>query len=91
MEKGAVTFMKKTVILGDIQVIYEGTPEEIQALERSQEQKQPIYNICVHVNGEGINDKKELEERIKKDIEDRIRKIFEETDKQLREKERFGL
>jgi tRNA(Ser,Leu) C12 N-acetylase TAN1 len=66
MEKGAVEIMRKTVIVGNMQVLYEGTPEEIVALERLQESKQMINNICVHVNGE-INPK-ELEDQIRKAI-----------------------
>lgn len=72
--------MKKTVIVGDCQVILEGIPEEIVAFERLQEQKQTIYNICVHVNGEDVN---------KKELEERIRKAIVETDKRLWDKERL--
>jgi hypothetical protein len=81
MEEGAVAFMRKTVIVGDCQVILEGTPEEIVALERLQEQKQTNhYNVCVHINGEGID---------KKELEDRIREIFAEAYKRLWDKERL--
>ncbi|WP_446662957.1 hypothetical protein [Geobacillus sp. CCR] len=72
--------MKKTVIVGDCQVILEGTLEEIMALERLQEQKQTIYNIHVYVNGEDVN---------KKELEDRLRKAIAETDKRLWDKERL--
>jgi hypothetical protein len=70
MEKGAVALMKKTVILGDIQTIYEGTPEEIATLERlenEKEQKNLFYrsNVQVDINGEDIKEKvlKELDNK----------------------------